>query len=526
VVTTAPAPEIAPELLDLGEWDPFELAQVIFAVLALAAQLVDHTLFDYQLEFGERFTESILINDGEELTLLQARQSGKTEIVAAVLASLMILLPRLAKVKKFAKLLGMYKNGVMIGVFAPTDEQSATLFSRIKGALETESAEEILEDAEIDDKLKKDGVKTILLKNCKSFVRSQTAHPRANIESKSYHIIVVDEAQDADETKVRKSVHPMGAFYNATRLKLGSASRTKGDFYRAIKKNIRKQNRPGATKKNHFEYDWKRCAANNPRYAAYIETEKESLGEESEEFLLSYCCKWLLDRGMFISEQLFEALSDKRMTIVQRHHTSPLVAGLDVARKMDSTVLTILWVDWNHPDPKTGLFDSRVLNWLEIQGDPGGKWHSRYNQICDFLENYSVTQMAVDGQGMGDVVAEDLQVMLPHIKVHCLSSDPKDQSMRWKHLLALQQHGMIGWPGHKDSKRYRVLNRFQQQMLDLEKIYKGKYLLAAAPDTADAHDDYCDSLALAAWLPKEDYMPTVQVIHENPFFARRSRSGF
>ena len=62
-------------------------------------------------------------------------------------------------------------------------------------------------------------------------------------------------------------------------------------------------------------------------------------------------------------------------------------------------------------------------------------------------------------------------------------------------------------------------------MEDLEKIYKGdgaRYLMAAAPDVADAHDDFPDSLSIAAWLPREEYMPTVEVIQGNPFFARRA----
>lgn len=512
-------------LVEAAPLDPDDVKRVVYAIVTLGAELIGHPFYDYQEEFGGRFAESVVTNDGSELTLLQARQSGKTEVIAAIIAAMMILLPRLAEV--FPEMLGQFKDGLLVGVFAPVDEQSNTLFSRIKGAFDTKNAKEVLEDEEIDDAVGKDGVKTVLLKRCKSLCRSQTAHPKANIESKTYHVIVIDEAQDADEGKVRKSIHPMRTSTRGTILKAGSASRIKGDFYRAIKNNQRRQLKQGS-KQYHFEFDWRACARNNPRYALSIEDEKESLGEDSEEFLLSYCCKWLLDRGMFISEQLFEALSDRRMQIVQKHHSSVLVAGLDVARKMDSTVCTVLWVDWDHPDPRTGLLDCRVLNWLEIPGDPGGKWQSRYNEICDFLENYSVTMLGVDGQGLGDVVAEDLQGMLPNIDVHALPSNTPDQSMRWKHLMQLMQHGMIGWPGHVTAKRTRNWRRFSTQMQDLEKVYTGdgkKYLKAQAPDMADAHDDFPDSLSIATWLPKEEYMPTVQVIQENPFFKRQAR-GF
>jgi len=59
--------------------------------------------------------------------------------------------------------------------------------------------------------------------------------------------------------------------------------------------------------------------------------------------------------------------------------------------------------------------------------------------------------------------------------------------------------------------------RFNQQMNDLEKVYKGPYMLAEAPDEKGAFDDYPDSLALACATTLHDTMPTIQV-GENPFF--------
>jgi len=36
-------------------------------------------------------------------------------------------------------------------------------------------------------------------------------------------------------------------------------------------------------------------------------------------------------------------------------------------------------------------------------------------------------------------------------------------------------------------------------MILLEKDYKGGYMVCAHPDQPDAHDDFCDSAALAVW---------------------------
>jgi hypothetical protein len=54
-------------------------------------------------------------------------------------------------------------------------------------------------------------------------------------------------------------------------------------------------------------------------------------------------------------------------------------------------------------------------------------------------------------------------------------------------------------------------------MNDLEKVYRGPYMLAEAPDEKGAFDDYADSLAIACAMTMHDTMPQVQVA-ENPFF--------
>ena len=54
-------------------------------------------------------------------------------------------------------------------------------------------------------------------------------------------------------------------------------------------------------------------------------------------------------------------------------------------------------------------------------------------------------------------------------------------------------------------------------MSELEKVNRGPYMLAAAPEERGAFDDYPDSLAIACSLTVADVMPTVNV-YENPFF--------
>jgi hypothetical protein len=232
------------------------------------------------------------------------------------------------------------------------------------------------------------------------------------------------------------------------------------------------------------------------------------------EGLASHNCKWLLERGMFVTSTIMEELGDTSQEVVKSWHRSPIIAGVDPARKMDSTVVTVVWVDWDRPD-EFGYYDHRVLNWLEIQGDD---WEEQYFQIVNFLNNYDVAAVGVDANGVGDAVAQRLKLLLPRAEVMSISSSATEQSKRWKHLQALIQRRMISWPAHAKTRRLRMWKRFYQQMVDAEVKYKGPNFTVAAPDEAHAHDDYVDSLAIACALTQDMVMPTVEVSH-NFFFG-------
>ena len=474
--------------------------------------LVGHDLHPYQKPLARRIMESVIINDGEEVTALASRQSGKSETVADTVATLMILLPRLAKL--YPDLLGKFKDGVWVGLFAPTESQAETLFGRAVTRLTSERAVDIMGDVEIDDSAVRVGgvTRQIKLKKSGSTITMMTANPRAKIESKSFHLIVIDECQEADDFVVSKSISPMLAYYAGTMVKTGTPTTSKNNFYRSIQLNRRRQTTKG-NRQNHFQWDWKDVAKFNPNYEKFIRKEMLRIGEESDEFQMSYNCKWLLERGMFITSSIMDELGDTSQELVKVWHKTPVVVGIDPARKTDSTVVTVVWVDWDRPD-EFGYFDHRILNWLEMQGDD---WEEQYYQIVNFLSNYDVLAVGVDANGVGDAVAQRLKLLLPRAEVMSLTSSPSEQSKRWKHLQALIQRKMIAWPAHAKTRRLRTWKRFYQQMVDAEVQYKGPNFLVAAPDESYAHDDFVDSLSIACSLTQDLVMPEV-VASSNPFF--------
>jgi hypothetical protein len=486
--------------------------KLIDKIMSFMVVLVGHDLHPYQKPLARRVIESVIINDGEEITALASRQSGKTETVSDVLATLMVILPLLAKL--YPDLLGKFKEGLWVGMFAPTESQAETLFGRTVTRLTSERALEVLGDPEIDDSTKRVGgvTRQIKLMRSGSTITMMTANPRAKIESKSFHVIVIDECQEADDFTVSKSISPMLAYYAGTMIKTGTPTTSKNNFYRAIQLNKRKATGRGA-KQNHFQWDWKDVSKVNPDYQKFIKKEMLRIGEESDEFQMSYNCKWLLERGMFVSSSVMDELGDTSQELVKVWHKTPVVVGIDPARKMDSTVVTVVWVDWDRPD-EFGYFDHRVLNWLELQGDD---WEEQYFQIVNFLSNYDVLAIGVDANGVGDAVAQRLKILLPRAEVMPLTSSPTEQSKRFKHLQSLIQRRAITYPNHAKTRRLRVHKRFIQQMTDAEVHFKGPNFSVAAPKETYAHDDFVDSIAIACSLTQELVMPEIQST-SSPFF--------
>lgn len=769
--------ELEPEhpVEELDETSAEFIDLLVKKLVIFTEEFCDVELFPYQIPIAYRTIESIVIGDGEELTLIATRQSGKSEVLSNVMAAMMVILPKLAKV--YPTWLGKFEKGFLVGVFAPVEDQADTVFSRIVSRLTSEHAMDFLLDPEIDDKTTSGGSRgkgrAISLKNSGSLCRMQTCNPKAKIESKTYHFILVDEAQEADEVMITKSIKPMLAFNNGTIMLTGTAVRNKSYFYKAIQYNKRRDaNARRGHRQAHFEYDWRVAAKYNENYAKFISKEKLRIGEDSDEFQMSYCgtasnsvltsdlfnvgvdtirpgdsllafdedragpglhrqlrhtkvvgtatlvlpcsrielddgtfmefsndhkwlvqtaggrtewkctedlttqdriwritggknwepahagyeigylraafdgegclsvvngkvqqvqfaqrdntmlaevkrcltsqgfayeeyryehsgtngdvvnlvlrggrseilrflmivrpdrliekfrslegplgsigksrdgerhpqvvsvtpigdqivyaiktttatyianglashnCnRWILEKGMFVTDERLERLYDPSMNLVRQWWRTPVVVGIDVARSNDSTVVTVVWVDWDHPDG-FGFYEHRVLNWLEINNL---EWEKQYFEIIDFLRNYDVYRIGVDSQGVGGAVAERLQILLPNIEVLAVSSDAKAQNERWVHLTELIQRDQLILPGHSKARRTKNWKRFNQQMLDLEKVHRGPYLLAAAPDEKGAFDDYPDSLAIACNLTVEDSMPQISV-SESPFY--------
>lgn len=498
--------KIVPEV-NAGRVPTTELVNRIFTFCEIYSGM---TMFPYQEQFSKRVIRSVLENDGEEITALFSRQSGKSETISLTVGGMMIILPTLANMPMFADdpRLMMFKDGLWIGIFAPSQRQSQITYNRIRSRIQSKTSQAIMEDPEFRLTFTTSNGQTVALSNG-SFATAISASDGSSIEGESFKFIICEEAQDISNFKIRKSIHPMGAAYNATIVKIGTATTFKGDFYDAIQRNKKEFESKTTHIRNHFEYDWTVAAKYNPKYAKYVEKERTRLGEKSDEFQMSYCLKWIIERGMFIDITKFElnngeSLLERVMYDKQATH----VAGIDIGGKNDDTIITMVEVDWNMPvimesrvDEETGedetylAFNTYLKDWLCISNEPD--YEEQYPQIVDYLSNYLVVRVVCDATREASI-SHRLRANLRSEVIPFIFTT-KSKSEIYKHLDREIVSGRARVCAGEQTVQTREYKDFLQQLGDLQKGYSGTHLVVTHPDERGAHDDYCDSWALAVW---------------------------
>lgn len=461
----------------------------------------DLVFYPYQELVSDRIIEAVIQNlrltanaTEEEIKKLElieqayefSRQCGKTTAVVHTVEIMMIYFPRLFN------LTGM--NRLELEIFAPQSEQAKTDFDRLKEAL-LRSNEMVKEVGTEEEKIYKEqnNAKTLVLPNgasCYIAPVTQVSNP----ESKSPRLMIFEESQELDDQIVKQKVWPMGAARNAPRIYIGTAGTRLCHFYR-----LGQGSKALKLYFNHVVPERRKTyeLTGDARHLIYEQTvaqEIELSGEESDEIQRPYFGKWLIGTGQFTTAEELDNLydDDRGLLSVYRNTKTPLgesYAGIDTAKNPDSTVVTVL--RWN----KTRNL-KEIIAWMELKGD---NYQDQFDIIIDFLKKYDPVAVAIDSTAQGDFMPDlfekhtqwqDDNSGLYRIKFSAVSKD-----LIYKNLKVSIKQRLTRLP--KMDKRYG--ERFRQQMLDLQQEYKGQLLSVSHPDSPNAHDDYCDSLALAEW---------------------------
>jgi hypothetical protein len=505
------------------------------------------TLHPYEVEFGWRIAYSILVEDGEELTALFARQSGKTETVAVMVVGLMVLLPVLARAVPGDERIVKFKDGLHCGIYAPNYTQAGIMWARMKARMYSKSSKLMLLDPDIDIDLTGERVSENMTLPNGSFCDCGTASPQAKIEGKTYHLILLEECQDIPTAKIRASIHPMAAATAGTLVKIGTCNKVKSDFYEACRRNKRydvNQSRLRAKKRNHFEYDYTVVQRYNPRYRKYVEKERQRLGEGSDDFRMKYMLHWLLERGMFVNQDLFDECGikgndnplfiyrgrgrRKRKVIFSRppnvitfdSKTENMVASIDVGKEA-STIITVGKVFWDGGVEYGGQtrYPVHICNWLELYGDDH---EAQQPQIIEFLQHYNISQVVVDATGKGDPVYSRVAAELDKygISVYPFIFSAASKDLAYKIFLQEISTRRFTFPAGSQVTKLQKWKRFIQQMYDLEKGWRGQLMVVNKPKgDEEARDDYCDSAMMLEWLVNAKGSMEIEE-EPNPFFGR------
>jgi hypothetical protein len=427
----------------------------------LLNQLSHRQFYEYQQVPSDAVIDSIINNKGLEFYIEFSRQSGKTELIAKTVFALAVWYPLLTG------------NNLRVGVFAPKYDQSQITFKRLREAFEGSLAG-IKDGRYTFSTFSSDTISLTNEYGQKTEIQCLTASKDTTIKGYTFDLIICEEAQDIDDTKIKEDILPMGAATNATRVFIGTPAL--GTHYRYFYNGVLRNH-------NCFIIDYKIAIKHNPNYAHYIEEQKELIDEDSPEFRSQYELVWILEASKFIDPMRLNSLG-KPYNRIKEKPEGYIIAGLDVAKSPDSTVLTLVELDNGQ---------KRVLDWLELHGE---NYEDQVGIITEYLSHYKVQKVVVDSVGVGDPIVDLLQRKV-RMTVDGFKWTPQSHHDAFKTLWLEMGNGRLEYPATDEAKKTLEYKHFIQQFSDLNKEYRGNLMKCHHPDGKGFHDDFCSSLALA-----------------------------
>lgn len=449
----------------------------------------DVTFYPYQEDISNRILIALLhnlnvetIEDVKKLGLFElaieiSRQAGKTTAVVHTAEFIMTYISEL------------YKKPIHIGIFAPQIEQARTDFERLKNALRP-IKDLIIQDDETTKSIKeRENAKTLVLPNGSSaWIAPVTTTSKP--ESKTFDIMLFEEAQDLDDKIVQQQIWPIGATTNAPRIYIGTAG-TKLCYFRSLGlgKHAIKIYFEDIAPQRQAVYE----KTKEIKHLLYEQTVRNEIakapeGLQSDEIQRPYFGKWLIGTGQFTTMEELQGLETERK-YTQSESTMECFAGIDTAKHPDSTVVTML--RWNKD-----LKKKELINWLELRGE---NYKNQFDIIMDFLHRYNVVALAIDSTGQGqfmpDWIKEESEWADENSGLYEIKFSAMTKDAMYRNLKVVIKDSLTTLPNLSTNNS----KRFVEQMINLQQQYKGQYLSVAHPDDDKAHDDYSDSWALAEW---------------------------
>ena len=506
-----------------GKTVSFDAHDITSKIMRFGEVLTGVNLYSYQKEAAYAIIYSVITFSGDVKTMLFSRQSGKTEAIAFVIDTLCVLLPALAKMIPD---LEQFKNGFHVGLFAPQSDQVQTTYSRALTRLKSANAEMVMADPDLDVDLESD-VRLELTNG--SFLAGQVASKQSKIESKTYDLVIEEEAQDIDDLISSKSIEPMLSSTGGSLIKVGTTGMFKNHFWYEIQHN-RNTDRKVADKRirNHFEFDYryiikarreqyekdhKRFHLN---YEADVKRKIERWGKDSQAFKLAYALIWDLETGMVITDKQFDALLNKRIGFQDPAETDYIVAGIDIGKSPASTIITIGRVF----NDENNIYDKpykQILAWVDLGGLD---YEAQHHIILDTIVEYNIQKIFIDYTGVGKPVVDRLIYACgDYVDINPYTFTSQSKSDMWYNFTSDITTKRIIVPANRQARNSTEFGKFEEQMKNCQKYYNGAFLVCEKSE--GYFDDYVDSCALmclAANQEEEVEQTDIEVL-DNPLYT-------
>lgn len=506
------------------QWGDYDIALLVDTLVKLSAAITGITLFPYQQALQKRIFWSILLNDGATITGLISRQGGKSQTIACTVTTLCVVMPSLAKL--FPEQLGVYENGFWVGIYAPVAEQAETLYNKVRSTAKSTHAQEIYKDPGIATKLE--------LHGCKwtngSHVHRQTAAPKAHTESKTWSLLILEEAQDLVEEVIDQKLMPMVAWTNGTTVMIGTVIENKCPFYYQQERNKEDDiDRPGHLK-THIEFDYLEVIKYNARYARHVETAIRKFGKDSKYFKMSYGLQWQFSVTQPITYESLIKYSYAPKTSIVKYSDDAVIVSIDIAKEKDLTITTVSKITRVYMEYEDGVYEYaqaiQILNWLAT----GNMQYTQQRPIIkDFLLAYpNIVAIVVDTTGVGSAVYEEMQKewqfmcdWYPYV------FSPKSKQVLTQLFEEYFYSNRLIIPSDEEAKRNDHQKLLLRQATTMKKVALQNCTYFTS-QTESTQDDYFWSWLLGIYgthkiisagmnvesTPTNNYRPSFQVVHK------------
>ena len=168
--------------------------------------------------------EQIEAMETQDIPVEFTRQCGKTTTVVHTVEDILLFVTKL------------FGRPIRIGIFAPQARQARTDFLRLKNALSKTRADLVVTTPE-DKKVEKElsNAHELVLSDG-SYVMIYPISSTSKPESESFDLIIIEEAQDANDEIVLEQILPMGTSTNAPVVWIGTAGIKICQFYWLVQK--------------------------------------------------------------------------------------------------------------------------------------------------------------------------------------------------------------------------------------------------------------------------------------------------